>query len=263
MLQAMKPFELLGKHSRIIGAMMMRETTTRYGREGIGFLWVVGEPLLFCFVVLIMWSVVKPEYEHGIRLGPFVMSGYMCLILLRHQIGFLMHAIQGNSGLLYHRQITFLHIYISRILIEFFGATAAFAVVYTVLAIIGQIGWPANVLKLYSGWLILAGMGSGVAMVMATLSMRSELMERLVPVLTYALIPLSGAFFMVAWLPASVRDLVLLVPFPNAVELLRDGLFGEFVPTYYSVPYALLWVAGLNVLGLLLLATLGDLTDVE
>jgi len=259
----MKPFELLGKHSRIIGAMMMRETTTRYGREGIGFLWVVGEPLLFCTVVLIMWSLIKPEYEHGVRIGPFVMSGYMCLILLRHQIGFLMNAIQGNSGLLYHRQITVLHIYLSRILIEFFGTTAAFIVVYVVLAILGQIGWPADVLKVYSGWLILAGMGSGIAMILATLSMRSELMERLVPVLTYSLIPLSGAFFMVAWLPPGVRDLVLLIPFPNAVELLRDGLFGEFVPTYYSVSYALIWMVVMNVLGLLLLATLNDLTDVE
>jgi len=259
----MKPFELLGKHSRIIGAMMMRETTTRYGREGIGFLWVVGEPLLFCTVVLIMWSLIKPEYEHGVRIGPFIMSGYMCLILLRHQIGFLMNAIQGNSGLLYHRQITVLHIYLSRILIEFFGTTAAFIVVYVVLAIMGQIGWPADVLKVYSGWLILAGMGSGIAMILATLSMRSELMERLVPVLTYSLIPLSGAFFMVAWLPPGVRDLVLLIPFPNAVELLRDGLFGEFVPTYYSVSYALIWMVVMNVLGLLLLATLNDLTDVE
>lgn len=259
----MKPFELLGKHSRIIGAMMMRETTTRYGREGIGFLWVVGEPLLFCTVVLIMWSLIKPEYEHGVRIGPFVMSGYMCLILLRHQIGFLMNAIQGNSGLLYHRQITVLHIYLSRILIEFFGTSAAFIVVYVVLGIMGQIGWPADVLKVYSGWLILAGMGSGIAMILATLSMRSELMERLVPVLTYSLIPLSGAFFMVAWLPPGVRDLVLLIPFPNAVELLRDGLFGEFVPTYYSVSYALIWMVVMNVLGLLLLATLNDLTDVE
>jgi hypothetical protein len=41
----------------------MREMTTRYGREGLGFLWVVGEPLLFCFGVIIMWTLVKPAYE--------------------------------------------------------------------------------------------------------------------------------------------------------------------------------------------------------
>ena len=263
MIQAVKPFELLRKHSRIIGAMILRETTTRYGREGIGFLWVVGEPLLFCGVVLVMWSIVKPEYEHGIRLGPFVMSGYMCLILLRHTIGFLVNAVQANGGLLYHRQIKVLHIFVSRILLEFFGTTAAFVVVYIVLAVLGQIGFPADYMKLYGGWLLLGGMANGVAMIMATLSMRSELMERLVPVLNYAMIPISGAFFMVAWLPASVRELVLLIPFPNAVEMLRAGLFGEFVPTYYDATYAFICVIVMNFIGLLLLATLGDLTDVE
>ncbi len=263
MIQAMKPFELLRKHSRIIGAMILRETTTRYGREGLGFLWVVGEPLLFCGVVLIMWSIIKPEYEHGIRLGPFVMSGYMCLILLRHTIGFLISAVQANGGLLYHRQIKVLHIFVSRVLLEFFGTTAAFVVVYIALAVLGQIGLPADFLKLYGGWLILGGMATGMALILAALSMRSELMERLVPVLNYAMIPISGAFFMIGWLPASVRDMILWIPFPNAVEMLRDGLFGEFVPTYYSVSYALICMVLMNFLGLLLVATLGDLTDVE
>lgn len=263
MIQAMKPFELLSKHARIIGAMMMRETTTRYGREGFGFLWVVGEPLLFCVMVMVMWSFIKPEYEHGIRLGPFVMSGYMCLIMLRHQIGFLLNAVGANAGIMYHRQITVLHIYLSRILIEFFGTTGAFAVVYVALAIMGQIGMPADFLKLYGGWLLLAGMGSGVGLIFANLSMRSELMERLVPVLNYGMIPLSGAFFMVAWIPAQYRELVLKIPFPNAVEMLRDGLFGEFVPTYYNVSYAVICMVILNFIGLLLMATLGDLADVD
>ena len=68
----------------INGALMMREMVTRYGREGLGFLWVVGEPLMFCLGVIVMWTFLKPAYEHGVRVGPFVMTGYMCLLLLRH-----------------------------------------------------------------------------------------------------------------------------------------------------------------------------------
>lgn len=42
--------------ARIIGALMMRELITRYGREGLGFLWLVLEPLVFCFGVMGMWG---------------------------------------------------------------------------------------------------------------------------------------------------------------------------------------------------------------
>ena len=82
---------------------MMREIVTRFGREGFGFLWLIGEPLLFCMGVIVMWSIIKPEYEHGIRIAPFVMTGYMCLLLLRHQISYSQGAVQGNVGLLHVR----------------------------------------------------------------------------------------------------------------------------------------------------------------
>lgn len=97
---------------------MMREMATRFGREGLGFAWIVGEPLLFCFGVMILWSATKPEYEHGVRLIPFVMTGYMSLILIRHLIGALSSALQANLGLLYHRKISPIHIFASRAMIE-------------------------------------------------------------------------------------------------------------------------------------------------
>ena len=79
----------------------MREMTTRFGRKGLGFAWLVAEPMLFCFGVLILWSFTKPAYEHGIRLAPFVMPGYMCLILIRHLISLLSAALPAHIGLLY------------------------------------------------------------------------------------------------------------------------------------------------------------------
>jgi capsular polysaccharide transport system permease protein len=248
---------------KIIGALMMRETTTRFGRDGLGFLWVVGEPLLFCLFVLVMWSLLKPAYEHGVRLGPFVMTGYMSLLLLRHQIGFSMYALQGNIGLMHHRQIAVLHLFLSRNLLEFVGGTAAFLVVYGLLIALGQVSLPANWLLLYSGWILLALMGNGTAIILAAASMRSELMERLVPVLTYALIPVSGAFFMVGWIPERFREPYLLVPFPNAIEMIRAGVFGEFVPTYYNPVYAIVCAGVLNLVALLLLASSKHLVDVE
>ena len=42
------------RHARLLWALMMRELSTRYGRDNLGFLWLIGEPLLFTFGVLIM-----------------------------------------------------------------------------------------------------------------------------------------------------------------------------------------------------------------
>lgn len=246
------------RQKRIISALVLREMTTRFGREGLGFVWVVGEPLLFCFGVILMWSLIKSEYEHGIRLAPFVMTGYMSLLLFRHQISFAMGALQANIGLLYHRQLRILHFYIARGVLEFLGATAALVVVYVTLMAAGQLSPPQDWLLLMGGWLLLGWMGFGLALVFAALSLRFELMERLVPVLTYALIPFSGAFAMTAWLPEPYRSAYLWIPLPHGVEMVRAGVFGEFVPTYYDPVYALAWGSGFIVIGLLLMAGAKD-----
>lgn len=241
----------------------MREMTTRFGREGLGFVWVIGEPLIFCFGVLFMWTLIKPAYEHGIRLGPLVMTGYMALLLYRHMVSFSMGAVSGNIGLLHHRQIGILHLFIARNLMEFAGATAAFVVVYVVLYATGQVNLPQDYLLLYSGWLLIGWTGFGLALVFAGLSARYELMERLVPVLTYAMVPLSGAFFMVHWLPESVREPFLLIPLPHGIEMVRAGVFGEFVPTYYHPFYAVM-VSGIMVaIGMLLLADVKNRVTIE
>jgi capsular polysaccharide transport system permease protein len=242
------------RHFRIIGALLMREMTTRFGREGLGFLWIVGEPLLFCLGVLIMWSLIKPAYEHGVRLGPFVMTGYMSLLIYRHMLGFSMGALTANIGLLYHRQLGIFHIYFARNLLEFAGGTVALIIVYLILLITGQVDLPADWLVFYGGWFLVGWTAFGFAILLAALAIRYEVMERLVPLLSYMMIPLSGAFLMVGWMPAEYREPFLWVPFPNAIEMVRAGVFGEFVETYYHAEYALLSGGVMLFFGMILMA---------
>jgi len=251
------------RQSRILGALIMREMTTRYGRQGLGFAWLIAEPLMFCFGVLVLWTATKPAYEHGIRLAPFVMTGYMSLILTRHMIGLLATALQANLGIMYHRQIAPMHIFVSRILLELGGATAAFFIVYVVLLALGQVDPPHDYLLLYSGWLLLAWVSIGFSLILTGLAMRYDLMERLVGLISYSLIPISGVFFMVAWLPASYRPIYLLIPFVHGVEMIRAATFGEFVPTYYNPAYALFVGTIFNILGLLIISASRDRIEVE
>ena len=242
---------------------MMREIITRYGREGLGFLWLIAEPLLFCFGVIIMWSFIKPEYEHGVRLGPFVMTGYMSLLLMRHQIGYCLGALQANVGLLHHRQVSVLAIYISRTTLEFMGTTGAFVVVYVALIIAGQVTAPKDWILLYFGWLLLGWMSMGMAILLSALAMRFEMLERIVQLFTYVLIPVSGAFFMVAWLPDKFQEAYLLIPLPHGIEMLRAGVFGEFVETHHNGWYALICGFVMNFAALVLLAGARDRIDIE
>ncbi|KPF75194.1 ABC transporter [Brevundimonas sp. AAP58] len=244
--------------SKIISALMLREAVTRYGREGFGFLWVIFEPLFFCVGVIVMWSLLRPTYDHGVRVAPFVMTGYMCLLLIRHMMGMSVGAMQANTGLLYHRQITVFQIFVSRNLLEFAGATVAFVLVYIALLVAGEVEPPHSWALLYGGWVLMGWISFGIAFALAGLALRYEFLERLTSVVGYLMIPFSGAFVMAGWIPERWRELYLLIPMPHAVEMVRGGVFGEFVPTYYDPIYALAWGAGLILVGLVAVADARD-----
>ncbi len=60
-----------GIQTRVIKALMIRELSTRFGRENIGFLWMMVEPLLFPALVAIIWRLLKGPEEHGISVIAF------------------------------------------------------------------------------------------------------------------------------------------------------------------------------------------------
>lgn len=253
----------LARQSQIIGALMMREMATRYGRRGFGFLWVVGEPLIFCVGVIVMWMLMRRHNAHGLSVAPFIMTGYMCLLLLRHSISFSLSAVSSNMGLLYHRTLAPLHFYLTRSVLELAGATAAFIIVYLSLTLFRQVGAPQDWLLLYGGWFLMWLMAMGTGFIFSGLATRFEVMERVVPLLSYAMIPLSGVFFMVDWLPEGIREAYLWVPFPNAIEMVRGGVFGDVVPTHFRLGYAVGSALLMVFVGLLLIKNAEGYIDVD
>ncbi len=222
--------------ARVLGALVMREMLSRYGRENIGFLWLILEPMLLTCGVMIMWTLLKHQ-AHGLALVAFVLSGYMPLTLWRHVSGHAVSCLRQNLPLMYHRQVRLPDALISRALLEVGGTSIALVVVYIIVRLAGFMMPYANLGLLLMGWLFMAWFAFAVGLVLAAASERFEFVEKLVQPIQYLLLPVSGMFFMVAWLPSDVQRLALYIPLVHCFELFRGGFFGETVEIYYDVGY--------------------------
>jgi len=230
----------------------MRELSTRYGRDDIGFLWVIAEPIIFASAVSTLWATIKPPFENGIPIVPFTVTGYLPIILVRQTVGFTVSAVRVNEALLYHRYINTLHLYVARFGIEFFGITLAYISILSAMVLLNIAAPPHEILMVVGGWLTLSWLSFGLALIMGTLGTMFEFVERFVQVLTYIIVPLSGAFFMASSLPAQARYWVLYLPFIHCFEWMRQGYFGEFIVAYHNMWYAAAWAAILTLIGLVL-----------
>jgi capsular polysaccharide transport system permease protein len=220
---------------RVVKALMLRELTTRFGRENIGFLWMMAEPMLFAVLVGIMWTYLKGPDEHGVGIVAFVASGYIPLTFLRHSFTRCVSIFVVNGSLLYHRQVKVTDFILVRVLIEFIGATMAWLFIAFALGILGYIPVPAYPGMMVAGWLLYGLVILSICFVIAPLSEMSEVIEKIMPVSTYIAIPVSGVFTMASWAPPGAREYLLMSPMVNTMEMIRYGLFGDYVEPYYNV----------------------------
>ena len=256
--------KVISTQCRVIHALMLREVYTRFGRDNIGFAWIIVEPALFALFVVALWSIIGHGNAHkSIPLIPFLFTGYMPLLMYRHMVARLLRCMQANSGLLYHRQITIFSLYASRCLVEFLGTSSAFLFCMTIFWFLGFVDTPDNLSELLGGWFLYAWYSVATSMSAGALSERSELVEKLWNPISYIMIPLSGTFFMVDWIPPAFREYALLSPPINGVEMIRAGYFGPSVTTVYNISYFAAVNATITVLGLYLLSDARRYVEIE
>lgn len=235
---------------RVVGALLMREVLTRYGRHNIGFLWLFVEPMLFTLGVTALWTIAKMNHGSNLPIVAFAVTGYSSVLLWRNMPNRCCSAIEPNLALMYHRHVKVIDIFASRIVLEIAGTTTCFVALGLFFNAIGWMAPPEDITKIVLGWAMIAWFGAALALLVGALSARTEIVEKIWHPMSYLLFPLSGAVFMVDWLPASAQELILLLPMVHGVELLREGYFGSMVRAHYDLAYMAICCLVLTVLGL-------------
>jgi capsular polysaccharide transport system permease protein len=108
---------------RVIGALLMREIITRYGRANLGFLWLFVEPMLFTLGITALWTALSLHKTSTLPIVAFAVTAYSTVLLWRNCAMRCAMAIPPNVGLLYHRNVRVLDLLIARITLECAGAT--------------------------------------------------------------------------------------------------------------------------------------------
>lgn len=230
----------------------MREVITRFGRHNLGALWLMCEPMLYTVGIATLWSFSGLQGSSSIPIVAFAVTGYSTVLMWRNAASRCTDALEQNKQLLFHRNVRAIDVFLTRIAIELGGATCSFVMLSVFLMFIGWLPPPVDLGEVVFGWLMMAWLATGIALSIGAGTAFSNVVERLWHPAAYLLFPLSGAAFMVDWIPADLRKYVLLVPMVHGTEMIREGWFGNVVRTYYSVRYMAAWSLLLSLLGMYL-----------
>lgn len=236
---------------RVINALVLRETKTRYGTHKLGFLWALLEPVASVTFFVVLFSAIRHDRPAGMPLATFMIVGFCCYALFRGPMGQMQGAISSSRTLLAFPQVTTFDVILARGLLELAVGLFVFVLMCCMALLLGyevRVERPLGVLGACS---LLAMAGVGAGFLFASL-------EPLVPainqftsqVLGRPLFFASGIFYAAESLPQAVLDYLLWNPFLHMIELARGAFFHGFETHHGSWLYASAWSVGLLATGL-------------
>jgi capsular polysaccharide transport system permease protein len=236
---------------RVIGALMLRETQTRFGAAKIGFLWAIVEP--FCHILA--FSQIAKLIHHSAPLGSsveiFFATGIVPFFLFRDLAFHLSPALSANRALLYFPIVKNMDVLVARALLEIATWIMVAILAAATFACFNLEFWVGDPLNLMLAWAAMGLLGTGFGITSAVITMFAHSWDRLVHMFVRILYVTSGVYFLPNHLPEAARDFIWWFPTFHGVEWFREAFFPGYQSMSLSKPYLLAWGAGLLLVGML------------
>jgi capsular polysaccharide transport system permease protein len=236
---------------RVIGALVLRETRTRFGTSRLGYLWALSEPIVHVVVLNIVYIAMLRRPPTGTSLALFFITGIVPYFVFDKTATRLSGAISANRALLQLALVKNVDVILGRALLELGTVIIVFLMLMTGLYALGHLD--SNVVlqplimaqAIGLGWLLGVGIGS-INAVMSAVVKSWDLVYRMV---TRPLYLLSGVFFMVERIPQPFSGYLRYNPVLHTIEMFRSAFYPSYGQYSIDVPYLAAWSFGTVALG--------------
>lgn len=235
---------------RVVGALVLREARTRFGRSQLGYMWSVIEPVAvvatFTFISMVMGHV--PPY--GDSLPMFFALGALAYHFYRRVASFCSAALDANSALLGYPVVKQVDTLVARAALEVATCLLATLLLLGGLVLIGGQPIPAYLERMAVAVALLVLLGFGHGTLNAVIGQFIPSWRTVEPMLSRPLFILSGVFFVPDRMPPKLTEILAWNPILHGVELMRLGYYPDYRSPMLSVMYLFLWALGLTVVAL-------------
>lgn len=235
----MEFFQALSVQGRVISALTLRETRSRYGNRKLGFFWALFEPFAHVTVFIAIFSSMGRTSPIGDSIGLFMLSGIMPWLLYNNTVSAVMNGLGANKALLGYPQVMPIDIIISRIIIEFSSIVIVF-LLFLGIAISFDISIKIdNFLQLFSAAILFVIFGAGVGMINAAILHSTPSYANIYSAISRPLYFMSGIFFTADFLSPKVFSYLYYNPLLHLMDWFRSGFFTDFDSNLYDIEYTI------------------------
>lgn len=238
---------------RSIGALILREMSTAYGRSPGGYAWTIVEPVAGLALLSFVFSYLVRTPPLGSTFFLFYAGGmlpFMAYGMISQKIAM---AIQFSKPLLAYPSVTFIDAIAARLLLETATQLVVGLLIFTGIIMISGEAVSLDFGAIALATLMAVSLGAGVGLMNSFLGSMYPIWNTLWAVLNRPLFIISGIFFLIDRFAEQYRDILMWNPLAHIIMVMRSGFYGTYDAVYASPSYVFTCAVIPGVLGLLLL----------
>ena len=244
--------EKLGIQGRIVGAVLLQDMRTRFGRSYLSYLIAIVWPLFHILFIMGAYMLVNSFAPVGDDPAVFLATGMLPYILCLYPARQLAFALAQNRQLLNIPILRPAHLIAARLVLELSTASLVCIIFYLTLFASGIDIWPSNLetaVEALSATLFLAiGLGTLNIVIVALLGPFAIVGFILVMVGLYVT---SGVYMPIRMIPEPTRSIMLYNPLAHLVEWMRSAYFASYESSDIGKTYVIGIASVTLLLGLL------------
>jgi capsular polysaccharide transport system permease protein len=221
-----KWMEALRIQVRVIGAIMLRDMRTRFGRTHLAYMIAILWPLSHLLALLTVYSITIKLAPIGSNVTVFVGSGLLPYILIIYPSRQIMLAVAVNLPLLHFPIVKTTDLIISRVLLEIVNTSVVVAAFIAILYAIGIDFMPLDPFEALMAICasVCLGVGFGICNVIgwAFLKQGWNIMSVIGTIIMYVT---AGVLWLPSALSPTMREILWYNPMLHCVEWLRSAYY--------------------------------------
>lgn len=235
---------------RVIAALMLRESRTRFGKSQIGYLWSLIEPIAVVATFTILFSSAGQPPPIGDSHAAFFLTGIVAYNGYRRTASFCSSALVANEALLTFPVVQQIDTLVARAVLELFTAILSMILIFVALHLVWDVSLPADVGRMAVAMFVLSLLGFGHGAITAIIGTYIESWPRLDEMLSRPLFFVSGVFFISASLPPAYLSILEWNPLLHGIELMRSGYYSHYRSDVIDIGYLLIFTSVLVLVAL-------------
>lgn len=238
---------------RAVGALVLREMATSYGRSAGGYLWAVAEPVLAIALLSVVFSLAFRGPPLGESFPLFFALAYLPFMMFLDVANKLATAIRFSKPLLAYPAVTLADVLVARFVLNVLTHLVVTLIVCGGILLLDETRASPSAPEAAMAMGMAAALGLGVGTLNCYLFTGYPVFERIWSVVTRPLVIVSGLFFLFESMPREAQALLWWNPLFHITGEMRAAFHPTYAPDYVSPVYVLLLSLVLLAAGLMLL----------